>query len=264
LTDPHGNQESPRSTASAQSAASLREQARAQFLNSLGGWSGTVVTAVPPVVFVVVDALAGLRPAIFAAVGAGVLMALYRLIRRQPLQQAITGLLSVAVAAAIAARTGQARGYFLLGIAAAICYAAVFAVSLAVRRPLVGVIWEFLDPSEPTPDDRGWRHRPRLRRAYDLATLAATGMFVARAVVQGRLFSDNKTGWLAVARIAMGYPLYILVVGYAFWVVRRARSQDAFSASEAAGAGGATAAPRLSAADGGSDGGLGLGEGDEE
>jgi hypothetical protein len=43
--------------------------------------------------------------------------------------------------------------------------------------------------------------------------------------VQTALFRENATGWLAVARIAMGYPLYLLALGFAFWVVTRARRQ---------------------------------------
>ena len=42
-------------------------------------------------------------------------------------------------------------------------------------------------------------------------------------VVQGSLFEKNSTGWLAVARIAMGYPLTIAAAGFAWFVVRRAR-----------------------------------------
>jgi hypothetical protein len=127
------------------------------------------------------------------------------------------------VAAAIAARTGQARGFFLLGIAGSIVYAAVFAVSLLVRRPLIGVLWEFLDPT-PLPDGQSWRRAPALYRAYVLSTVAAFLVFAARAAVQGSLFRSNQTGLLAVARIAMGYPLYALVLAYAFWVIRKARA----------------------------------------
>jgi hypothetical protein len=202
----------------------LREKTRQQLLDSFGGWSGTTVTAIPPVVFVAANAWTGLHTAIIAALVSGVVLAIYRLVRRQPVQQALTGLFSVGIAAAIAARTGQARGFFLLGIVAAIGYAAIFAVSLLVRRPLVGVLWEFLDPS-PLPEGTRWHRVPRLFRAYTIATLAALAMFAGRAVVQLSLFKDNKTGLLAVTKLAMGYPLYIAVVGLAFWVVRRAKRE---------------------------------------
>jgi hypothetical protein len=206
------------------SANELRERTRQQMLDSLGGWSGTVISAIPLVVFVAVNAVAGLWPAIWASIAVAVLLAGYRLVRRQSLQQAVTGLFSVLVAAAIAAHTGQARGYFLLGIAGSILYGTVFALSLIVRRPLVGLLWEFLDPA-PLPDGQRWYRVGFLRRAYDLATLAGLAMFAARAVVQLSLFRDNRTGWLAVARIVMGFPLYLAVLGFGFWVVRRARQQ---------------------------------------
>jgi hypothetical protein len=45
-----------------------------------------------------------------------------------------------------------------------------------------------------------------------------------RGIVQLTLYRHNATGWLAFARVAMGYPLWILAVGFGYWVVRRARA----------------------------------------
>jgi Protein of unknown function (DUF3159) len=39
------------------------------------------------------------------------------------------------------------------------------------------------------------------------------------------LFQHNATGWLAFARIAMGFPLWILAVAFGYWAVTRARRQ---------------------------------------
>jgi hypothetical protein len=210
----------------------LRETYRRQLLDGIGGWTGTVITAIPPVVFVVVNAITTLKWAVVAAVGSAVLLAGYRLARRQSLQQALTGLVGVVVAAVIAERTGQARGYFLLGIWSSLIYAAVFAGSIVVRRPVVGLAWEFLDPT-PEDDRVPWHKRPALFRAYLYATLGATAVFLARGLVQLALFGNNATGWLAFARIAMGYPLYLLAVGFGFWVVRRARGNLAGNLVEA-------------------------------
>lgn len=202
---------------------SYREQYRQQLLTSLGGWSGTVITAIPTVVFVVGNALAGLRPAIVAAIASAVLLAIYRMLRKQSVQQAITGLIGVVIASLIAGGTGQARGYFLWGIWTSFAYAAAFAGSLIVRRPIVGVVWEFLDPS---PGGAGpWYRQPPLLRAYALATAGGLVVFLARGVVQTALFREDATGWLAVARIAMGYPLFLLALTFALWVVTRARRQ---------------------------------------
>jgi hypothetical protein len=211
--------------------AALRETYRKQMLDGIGGWTGTVITAIPPVVFVVVNALSSLRPAIMAAVGTALVLATYRLARRQSVQQALTGLFAVVVAAVIAARTGQARGYFLLGIWSSFAYATAFGLSAIVRRPIVGLLWEFLEPT-PGADDVPWYRRRVLLRAYDIATLAATVVFLARGLVQLTLYQHDHTGWLAVARISMGYPLYIAAVAFGFWIVTRARRSLAAPAEE--------------------------------
>jgi hypothetical protein len=209
--------------ASTAEPAGLRELYRKQLLAGIGGWSGMAIAAVPTVVFVIANAIWNLHVAIASAIGSAVVLAVYRLVRRQSVQQALSGLLGVAVAALIAYRTGQAKGYFLFGILTSFGYAAAFIATLIVRRPLVGLIWEFLDPSASDDDDPPWYRRKALRRGYDLATLLAATIFLARGIVQLALFHDNATGWLAVARIAMGYPLTILAIGFGLWTVRRAR-----------------------------------------
>lgn len=225
-------------TAPTAAPAGMREVYRTQLLDGLGGWTGTVIAAVPTVVFVAVNAFAGLRPALIAAVASALAFTGYRLARRQSVQQALSGLFGVAIAAFIAYRTGQARGYFLYGILTSFGYAAAFLATLAIRRPVVGLVWEFLDPSpqpqavavsgaagEPARPTApvAWFRRRGLLRAYDLATALAALIFLARAVVQLALYHRNDTGWLAVARIAMGYPLTIAAVGFGFWAVNRAR-----------------------------------------
>ncbi|GAB2463970.1 DUF3159 domain-containing protein [Jatrophihabitans fulvus] len=208
---------------------SLKETYRQQMIASIGGWQGALITAIPTAVFVIVNVATTLKPAIIAAVGSAVVLAGYRLVRKQSVQQAVSGLLGVAVAAIIAARTGEARGFFLLGIWTSFVYAVPFAISLVVRRPLVGLAWEFLDPT-PIDGEKPWhRHRPLLS-AYMWATLAATLVFLSRGIVQLHLYGDNATGWLAFARIAMGYPLFIAAVGFSFLVVTRARKRLAAAA----------------------------------
>ena len=210
----------------------LRETVRQQLIAGIGGWSGALITAIPTAVFIVVNVVTTLRWAVFAAVGAAVLLTGYRMARKQPVQQALSGLFGVVVAAVIAARTGQARGYFLLGIWTSFIYAVPFAVSIVVRRPLVGLLWEFLDPSPPDDDDAPWHKRRVLLVAYTWATLACTLVFLARGIVQAALYHRNATGWLAFARIAMGYPLFIAAVGFSFWIGTRARRRLAPSARE--------------------------------
>lgn len=203
----------------------LRETYRQQLIQSVGGWQGTVIAGIAPIVFVIVNATAGLKPAIISAIGTSLVLTGYRLLRKQSVQQSLSGLLGVVVAAIIAARTGQARGYFLLGIWQSFIYAVPFALSIPFRRPLVGWLWEFLDPTPLRPGEAEvpWYRRKGLLGAYMIATLFGTALFLSRGIVQATLYGHNSTGWLAFARIAMGYPLFIVAVGGAYLVVRRAR-----------------------------------------
>jgi Protein of unknown function (DUF3159) len=186
-------------------------------LQEMGGISGLIYSTVPVVVFVLVNSLFSLQPAIWSAVGSALLITVVRIVRKQPLQPAISGFFGVAIAAFIAYRTGSAKGFFLFGIWASLVYAALFLTSVLVRWPLVGVIWGLLNGH-----GQKWRSDRKSMLAYDLATLAWVAVFAARYVVQKWLYDEDQTGWLAFARIAMGWPLTALALIVTIWAVRRA------------------------------------------
>lgn len=173
-----------------------------RLLAQAGGVSGLVYSSLPVVVFVAVSGVAGLLPAIGSAVGVAALVLLLRLIRRESTQPAISGFFGVAVCALIAYLVGQSKGYFLLGIWMSLLWAVIFALSVVIRRPAVGVLWSWA-----AGRDRGWRDVPRARYAFDIATVGWTLVFAARFIVQRLLYDADKTGWLGVARIGMGWPL---------------------------------------------------------
>jgi hypothetical protein len=187
-------------------------------VEQMGGWRGLLDSTLPVVVFVVANTIGGLTVAIWAALASGVVVAALRLARRQSVQQAISGLLGVAFAAYLAHRTGSAKGFFLFGIWASFAYAVLFGASAIVRWPLVGVIWEYVDSSAVE-----WRRDRRLMRVYTLLTAGWAAVFLARGVVQHYLYDSNHTGWLAAARLAMGYPVTLGVLGITLLAVRRVR-----------------------------------------
>ncbi len=228
---------------------SYRELYRSQMLNSIGGWSGTVIAAIPTVVFVIVNATTSLRPALFAAVGTALVLTVYRLARKQPTQQALSGLLGVVVAALIARHTGEARGYFLLGIITSFVYAvpvrdldpgpaAAGRTALGVPRSDDPRRTERAEPAQQPIATRTTKRTPRTRQSRPRSPgtgsrcycapirtrrSAASWSFMLRGSVQAALYGHDATGWLAVARIAMGFPLYIAAVGLGYWLIRQAR-----------------------------------------
>jgi Protein of unknown function (DUF3159) len=173
-----------------------------RLLAQLGGVSGLIYSSLPVVTFVLASGAFGLLPAVAAAVGVATLVLVWQLIRRESTQPAFSGFFGVAICALIAYLVGQSKGYFLLGIWMSLVWAVVFALSVVVRRPLVGYVWSWAGGR-----DRGWRDVPRAVHAFDTATLGWTLVFAARFVVQRHLYEADQTGWLGVARIGMGWPL---------------------------------------------------------
>lgn len=190
-------------------------------LDRMGGVSGLIYASIPTIAYVVANAIAGLDAAVVIAVGASIGLIVLRMMRKEPVQPAFSGLLGVVVAALIAYLTGSADNYFVPGIWISLAMAVVCTVSIVARRPLVGVVWHLLtnhDSAQPS-----WRSDPRSVHGFDIATAVFVALFLSRFIVQQWLYDLGSTGWLAFARIAMGYPLMGVALVVAYWAGRRAR-----------------------------------------
>jgi hypothetical protein len=223
-------------------------------LEQLGGWRGMVDATLPTVGFIVANAIGGLRAGIWGALAIALVVFAVRLVRRESIQQAFSGLFAVGVAVAIAAMSGHARDFFVFGILRNAVIAVVLLGSLPVRWPLVGVIAEFLAPSHlgtlasgPLPglrrlgssalreeapagaEDRvldaepeqHWRQDRRLMRAYGWLTLLWGVTFLLRVVVQALLYQANAVGLLGTASIVLGLPLTAVIAVVTLWVIAR-------------------------------------------
>ncbi|MDT5386501.1 MAG: hypothetical protein QOE04_142 [Mycobacterium sp.] len=195
-------------------------------LAQMGGLSGLIYSSLPVLVFVPVSTKFGLMPAIYAALGVAALVLVWRLIRRESLQPAVSGFVGVGISAVIAYAVGESKGYFLLGIWSSLIYAAVFALSVVIRRPIVGYVWAWVNAR-----DRDWRGVRKAMLAFDLATCAWVLVFGARFIVQQRLYEADETGLLGVTRIAMGWPLTAVAALVTYLAIRTA--QRALHAQEA-------------------------------
>ena len=189
-----------------------------ELLDQMGGISGLIYSSLPVVVFVPVSTALGLVPAIVSALAVAALILVWRLWRRETVQPAVSGFIGVGVCAVIAYLVGQSKGYFLLGIWASLFWAAVFAGSVLVRRPIVGYIWGFIKDH-----DSSWRRVRKAVWAYDIATLIWVAVFLSRFFVQRYLYDMDQTGWLGVARITMGWPLTVLAALSMYFPIRIAQ-----------------------------------------
>jgi hypothetical protein len=187
---------------------------------AVGGPLGMAETSLPAVAFVIAYTASGsdTNTAAIVAVGLALVLTVARLVKRESPQHALSGLIGVGFAAFVATRSGKAENFFLPGLLANAAYASAFLISIAVRRPLVGIIVTKLDG-----EDGGWRADPRRMRAFMLASWLWAGLFLLRLVVQLPLYLAGAVVALGVAKTAMGLPLFGLGLWLTWLLVRRHR-----------------------------------------
>ena len=184
----------------------------------MGGISGLIYSSLPVLVFVPVSSLFGLVPAIVAALAIAALILIWRLVRKESVQPAISGFMGVGICALIAYIVGESKGYFLYGIWMSLFWAVVFLASVLIRRPVVGYIWSWVNGH-----DRAWRGVRKAVLVFDIATITWVLVFASRFVVQRQLYDADETGWLATARIAMGWPLTAVAALATYLAIRSAQ-----------------------------------------
>ncbi len=211
-----------------QSTVSGEKPLRPAMIEQLGGKRGLVDTGLPAVVFVGVNALVdafadrstALRVAIAASLLTGIGIMVLRLVRKETVQQAVSGLFGLALAVFFAARSGEARDFFKPGIYINYAYGVVFLGSALIGRPIVGAIYSALDGLGDT-----WRTVPRLRRVFTVATVFWAGVFGLRAVVSTVFYNADRADLLAISRLLLGWPLTIAAVAVTIWFVRRSHAR---------------------------------------
>lgn len=191
----------------------------------LGGVRGLTESGIPVVVFVIVNIAWSLTPALVGAVATAVVIAGWRLARRETIRHAVNGLFGVGLGALIAWRTGEAKNFHITHIYAAILYGAVLLGSVMVRRPAIGYVWAMVAAG----GRHEWRGQPWMVRTFQWVTLVWAGMFLSRAVVLGGLYLADEENALGVMRIVMGMPFYLGALAITVWAVRRTTLQQEFA-----------------------------------
>lgn len=192
--------------------ATVEQVIRRRISDALGGWYGSLETALPTVAFVVtwlvVDSV---RTAVVAAAALLVVLALVRQLVGGSWRFLASAVLATALAAFFALRSGQAQDAFLPGIVTSALYAVGGVVSILTRWPLVGFVVALGDPDyaqRPT----AWRGDRGLVAVCSRLTWVLVALFVVRVAVMLPLYLAGEVAWLGVAKIGLGWPAYLLAV----------------------------------------------------
>lgn len=185
-------------------------------IDAIGGPMGIAESIIPAFSFSVAFAIT--KSAVTSVSIASVLALGFiaiRIIRKQPLTQAIAGALAIGLAAFLALRDGgNAQDFFVPGFFTNAAYGFVLLLSVLIRYPMMGYVAQLLFGLD------GWRKNKQIYRRAQLVTLVWVGFFGLRLAVQLPLYFSGQVELLAASKVVLGAPAYagLLVLT---WVLLR-------------------------------------------
>ncbi|CAB4336623.1 unannotated protein [freshwater metagenome] len=192
-------------------------QDKDKIIGALGGKRGLIDSGLPSLIFLIVFNISkqNINTAVWAALTLSVTLTFYRLIKRETLQHAFSGLIGVAICAFISRKSGNAADFYLPGLWINIGYGALYALTNLIKWPILGVM---LGPI--LGENLLWRKDPKRLKAYINAGWLWVGLFLSRLIVQYPLYKSGNINALGTARLIMGYPLFLLTA-WGSWVILR-------------------------------------------
>ncbi|TVT18550.1 DUF3159 domain-containing protein [Amycolatopsis acidiphila] len=196
---------------------------RESLASVLGGRKGAVDASLPPLAFVLGWLIAGNSIAwgSVAATATAVAVGVFRLVRGDKARAVVVSLAAVIVAALVALHTGRAQDFFLIQLLSNVASALLWAASVVVRWPLLGVVVGLVLGQKTR-----WRRDPALLRAYSRASLTWSCQYLLRVAVYLPLWWTGQLVALGVARTVLTWPLQALTIAVSGWVLYRTLPAD--------------------------------------
>lgn len=197
--------------------ATVEAVVRQHLSKALGGRRGMVEAAVPTAGFTtawLVTHELGLSLAI--GVTAALLLLGVRVVQRSTPQFVLNSLVGIGIAAVFALRSGRAEDVFLPGILYNAAVGGVLVLSIVARWPFVGLLI-----GSVTGDPVGWRRDPAVLSLCTKLTWLFVIPNVVRVAVQWPLYLAGNVGALGIAKIVLGWPLFVAVLAAMLWVLAR-------------------------------------------
>ncbi len=195
----------------------MNHEDRDRIVAALGGKKGLFDSGIPALLFLIVFNLRDdVMEAALVSLALSAVIAIIRLVKREKLQHAISGILGVLICYLLVRSTGKAEDFYLPGLFINAGYGAFYLLTNLVGWPIIGVV---LGPL--LGEDFHWRKVPERKKVYLQAGWLWVGLFLSRLAVQLPLYLAGNVNALGVARLIMGYPLFIACAWGTWLIIKR-------------------------------------------
>ncbi|MGC4997575.1 MULTISPECIES: DUF3159 domain-containing protein [unclassified Streptomyces] len=225
-------QSPPDGTGEAEQVHDSRAVTEAALFEAFGGIRGMVETVLPGLLFVTIYTInKDLHLSAIAALGVAVVMLVVRLLRKDTVKHAFSGVFGVAFGVVFAMFTGNAKDFYLPGMLYTLGLALAYIITTLAGVPLIGLM---LGPV--FKENLSWRTRnPGRKKAYTKASWAWGLILLAKCAILFPLYwwaDTTQLGWILVI---LKIPPFLLAV-YLTWVflAKAPPPIDVFAEMEAA------------------------------
>jgi hypothetical protein len=197
------------------SEAAPRAVTEAALFEAFGGVRGLVETTVPGLVFITMYTInKDIHAAALTALGLSALLGVVRLVRRDTVKHALSGVFGVAFGVLFAMMTGDAKAFYLPGMLYTLGLALAYIITAAAGVPLLGLV---LGPV--FKENLSWRKRnPGRKKAYTKASYAWGLILLGKSAILFPMYladaDATRFGWVTVA---LKIPPFLLAV-YLTWI----------------------------------------------
>lgn len=191
----------------------VEELLRDKLSEAIGGWRGAVESAIPTLVFALTWAFTqDLKRSLLAAGLCVVVLLLVRVVQRQDPRFIAYAAVGVGISAFFALRSGQAEDAFLPGMIQNGGLLVLLLVTNLVRWPLFGFVVAVAEPEAFTEDPTWWHKHPGIVTVAMRLAWVLVGLNTLRLLIMVPLYLAEQVGALAVAKVALGWPAYLVAV----------------------------------------------------
>ncbi|MFG2812967.1 DUF3159 domain-containing protein [Streptomyces sp. NPDC048410] len=225
-------QSPPDGTPEAEQGHDSRAVTEAALFEAFGGVRGMVETVLPGLLFVTIFTInKDLHLSAIAALGVAVVMLVVRLLRKDTVKHAFSGVFGVAFGVVFAMFTGNAKDFYLPGMLYTLGLALAYIITTLAGVPLIGLM---LGPV--FKENLSWRTRnPGRKKAYAKASWAWGLILLAKCAILFPLYwwaDTTQLGWILVI---LKIPPFLLAVWLTWVFLAKAPPPiDVFAEMEAA------------------------------